>query len=138
MYGEVFHPAVIPQPPFIQSYIHIALCLFFSIFCLNVCVPQLFKQVPFFPKTMQLIRTGKFQVWVLGFFILIFWDSCISQVFLILGFWVPDVLDPRVFSDIRFSGILGLWAQVFFESEILGSQVFWMLIFGGRSSGFQG
>ena len=26
----------------------------------------------------------------------------------------------------------------FFESEILGSQVFWMLIFGGRSSGFQG
>lgn len=26
----------------------------------------------------------------------------------------------------------------FFESEILGSQVLWMLIFGGRSSGFQG
>ena len=26
----------------------------------------------------------------------------------------------------------------FFEAEILGSQVIWMLIFGGRSSGFQG
>ena len=26
----------------------------------------------------------------------------------------------------------------FFESEILESQVFWMLIFGGMSSGFQG
>ena len=26
----------------------------------------------------------------------------------------------------------------FFESEILGSQVFWMLIFGDGSSGFQG
>lgn len=26
----------------------------------------------------------------------------------------------------------------FFESEILGSQVFWMLIFEGGSSGFQG
>lgn len=26
----------------------------------------------------------------------------------------------------------------FFESEILGSRVFWMLIFEGGSSGFQG
>ena len=38
-YREVFHPAVVPPPPFIK--------LFFGLVHINgeVCVPQLFKQV---------------------------------------------------------------------------------------------
>ena len=39
-YREVFHPAVVPPPPFIKLF------LFFVVHNNgNVCVPQLFKQV---------------------------------------------------------------------------------------------